>query len=161
ADVNPLEIPVVVPKFENAFASEVREIYLAFSGVGILDPDAIIRKGLHRHGYGNVHAHYSKWLAITGQANPEYSGAIAVRRRPPAVTQHPCAFRTLPASTNAMGLCHPCEPSKPLGMPRPHGAVDEKGKPSARSVPPVKASLQFSLVPQRSSPKPYRLDAVS
>jgi len=57
ADVNALEIPVIVPKFENTFASEVGEIYLAFSAVRILDPDAIIRKGLHCHWYGNVDVH--------------------------------------------------------------------------------------------------------
>jgi len=29
ADMNPLEIPVIVPKFEDPFPSEVREIYFA------------------------------------------------------------------------------------------------------------------------------------
>ncbi len=63
------------------------------------------------------------------------------------------AFRTLPASTSVMGLCHPREPSASLGMQRPHGAGDEKGKRSARSVLPAKASLRSSLVPQRSLAK--------
>ena len=63
------------------------------------------------------------------------------------------AFRTLPASTSVMGLCHPREPSTSLGMQRPHGAGDEKGKRSARFVPPAKASLRSSLVPQRSLAK--------
>ena len=62
-------------------------------------------------------------------------------------------FRTLPASSSVMGVCHPREPSTSFGMQRPHGAGDEKGKRSARSVPPPKASLRSSLIPQHSLAK--------
>src|SRR6266480_6205312 len=71
-------------------------------------------------------------------------------RVPPALTWCPSAFQTFLVSTNAMDLCHSREPSRSPGMQHPHGAGDEKGKRSARSVPLAKASLQSSLVPQRS-----------
>ena len=33
ADMNPLEIPVIVPKFEDSFASEAREIHVALGPI--------------------------------------------------------------------------------------------------------------------------------
>ena len=111
-------------------------------------------------GTDNTHC-WRAALPCPAVGSAEADASDKLGRVPPALTWCPSAFRTLLVSTNAMDLCHPREPSRSLGMQHPHGAGDEKVKRSARSVPPAKASLQSSLVPQRSSPKPYGLDGVS